>query len=290
MTDITCVVDAYDSLGECCLWCPNTRRVWWLDINEPCLQSYDPATGAHQVYPLPGRHCGCAALRRSGGLVLALDNGLHSFDPATGKLHLLVHAEPNEPGNRYNDGRCDRRGRLWIGTMDIGIQRASGSFYRISSDRSVQRLFDGITIPNSTAFSPDDRTLYFADSPRRQIWAFDFNLHAGTIGDRRVFASVSGPGFPDGSCVDAGGFLWNAEYAGRRLTRYAPDGRVDRTIELPVTNPTCCCFGGEALDTLYVTSATAPPEPGKATPSPMQGGLLALNVGVRGLPEAAFGG
>ena len=291
MTEIACVVDAYDALGECCLWCPVTRQVWWLDIQRPSLQSYDPLTKEHRVHPLPGRYCGCAALRKSGGLVLALDGGLHGFDPATGKLSFLCQPESNEPGNRYNDGRCDRRGRLWIGTMDVNICCASGSFYRVSADRTALRLFDGITVPNSTAFSPDDRTLYFADTPRHAIWAFDFNLHAGTIGDRRLFADLSSRrGLPDGSCVDAEGFLWNAEYGGHRLTRYAPDGRVDRTIELPVTNPTCCCFGGENLDTLFVTSATAKPKPGQGTPAPMEGGLLALNVGVRGMPEAAFAG
>src|ERR1700759_5405060 len=97
MTEITCVVDAYDSLGECCLWCPTTKRVWWLDINRPSLQSYNPATREHRVYPLPGRHCGCAALRKGGGLALALDDGLHAFDPETGKLRFLCHPEPNEP-------------------------------------------------------------------------------------------------------------------------------------------------------------------------------------------------
>jgi sugar lactone lactonase YvrE len=122
------------------------------------------------------------------------------------------------------------------------------------------------------------------------IWAFDFNLHAGMIGERRVFADLTARnGFPDGSCIDAEGFLWNTEYGGHRLTRYAPDGRTDRTIELPVTNPTCCCFGGENLDTLYVTSATPAPKPGRESGA-MEGALLALAVGVRGLPEAAFGG
>jgi sugar lactone lactonase YvrE len=174
--------------------------------------------------------------------------------------------------------------------MDIDIRRASGSFYRVSADRTVLRMFDGITVPNSTAFSPDDRTLYFADTPRHVIWAFDFNLHAGMIGDRRVFADLTArKTFPDGSCVDAEGFLWNAEYGGHRLTRYAPDGRPDRTIELPVTNPTCCCFGGENLDTLYVTSATPARKPDGPTIA-AEGGLLAIDVGVRGLPEAAFGG
>jgi len=290
MTEIACVVEAHDALGECCLWCPATRRVWWLDILKPCLQSFDPASGEHRATPLPGQNCGCAALRASGGFVLAMDSGLHGFDPATGQMDFLLHAEPGEPANRYNDGRCDRRGRLWIGTMDAGIRRPSGSFYRIGADHSVLHLFDGITVPNSTAFSPDGRTLYFADTPRHLIWAFDLDLDEGTIANRRVFADLTGrKGLPDGSCIDAEGFLWNAEYGGRRLTRYAPDGRTDRTIDLPVTNPTCCCFGGDALDTLYVTSAGVPSKPAGRAPS-IEGALLALDVGVRGLPEAAFSG
>jgi sugar lactone lactonase YvrE len=287
MTDIVCAVEARDSLGECCLWCPVSRKVWWLDIQRPCLQSYDPASREHRVYSLPGRFCGCAALRQSGGFVVALDNGIHGFQPEAGTLEFLVHAEPEHPGNRYNDGRCDRRGRLWIGTMDVEIRKPLGSLYRIGPDRSVLQLFDGITVPNSTAFSPDDRTFYFADTPRHMIWAFDFDLEAGTIGNRRVFADLTGRNaLPDGSCVDADGFLWNAEYGGHRLTRYAPDGRMDRTIELPVTNPTCCCFGGDDLGTLYVTSA----RPADASPNAIDGALLALRPGVRGLPESRYAG
>ena len=287
MTKIACVVEAHDTLGESCFWCPITGRVWWLDILKPSLQCFDPVKREHQVYRLPARLCGCVVPRKSGGFVLATENGLHGFDPSNIWLQYLLHVEPNEPENRYNDGRCDRRGRLWIGTMDVELRRPSGTFYRIGPDRSVAAQFDSITVPNSTCFSPDDRTLYFADSPRHAIWAFDFDIDAGMIGNRRVFADLTGrKGLPDGSCIDAQGYLWNAEYAGRRLTRYAPDGRVDRTIELPVTNPTCCCFGGDDLDTLYVTSAAQRlPEP-----APIEGALLALDVGVRGLPEAAFGG
>ena len=155
----------------------------------------------------------------------------------------------------------------------------------------MQKLFDGISVPNSTAFSPDDRTLYFADTPRHAIWAFDFDIAAGAIANRRVFADLTArKGLPDGSCVDAQGFLWNAEFAGTRLTRYAPDGRVDRTVELPVTSPTCCCFGGATLDTLYVVSSTHRHTAEQRAAEPCSGGLLALDVGVRGLPEATFGG
>jgi sugar lactone lactonase YvrE len=287
MTEITCAVEAHDTLGESCFWCPITRRVWWLDINKPCLQSFDPSSRDHRSYPLPGRFCGCVVPRKSGGFLLAKDTGLHGFDPATGRLEPLVAVEPDLPDNRFNDGRCDRQGRLWIGTMDIALRRPSGSFYRIGADRSVLRLIDGITVPNSTAFSPDGRTLYFCDTFQHQIWAFDLDIAAGTIANRRVLVDLRDrKGTPDGSCVDVDGFLWNAEYGGRRITRYAPDGRVDRMIALPVTNPTCCCFGGDNLDTLYVTSAS------QQLPSPaaIEGALLAIDVGVRGLPEAAFAG
>jgi len=291
MTDIACVVQSQDSLGESVIWCPRTRKVWWLDILKPCLQSFDPASGEHKVYPLPGPNCGCAALRASGGFVLAMDNGLHGFDPESGRLEILFHPEPEPPTNRYNDGRCDRRGRFWLGTMDCDICGPSGNFYRLGADRSAQKVLDGISVPNSTAFSPDDRTMYFADTPRHTIWAFDFDIAAGAISNRRVFADLSArKGLPDGSCVDAEGFLWNAEFAGSRLTRYAPDGRADRTVELPVTSPTCCCFGGDKLDTLYVTSSTHVLSPEQRKAEPFSGGLLALNVGVRGLPEAMYGG
>ena len=289
MDDISCVVASHDTLGKSCLWCPVTRKVWWLDILKPCLQSFDPATGRHEVHALPGRNCGNAALRRSGGFVLAMHGGLHGFDPATGAMEFLLHAEPDEPENRYNDGRCDRRGRLWIGSMDREIRTPSGRFYRIGPDRSVLRLFDGISVPNSTAFSPDDSTMYFADTPRHTIWAFDFDLDAGMVSNRRVFVDLTHrKGLPDGSCVDADGCLWNAEYAGHRVVRYTPDGRVDRSIELPVTNPTCCCFGGDNLDTLYVTSASQQLPPRRLRP--YDGGLLAIDTGVRGLPESAYAG
>jgi sugar lactone lactonase YvrE len=151
-------------------------------------------------------------------------------------------------------------------------------------------MFGDVSVPNSTAFSPDDRTLYFADTPRHQILAFDFDLVAGTIANRRVFVDLTDrQGLPDGSCVDAEGFLWNAEFAGTRLVRYAPDGRVDRTIAMPVKHTTSCCFGGDNLDTLYVTTASSPLSGEERKTSPA-GSLFALEPGVRGLPEAAFGG
>jgi sugar lactone lactonase YvrE len=290
MTEIACAVEAHDTLGECCLWCPVTKRVWWIDIQRACLQSFDPATRAYQVYPLPGPHVGCIALRRSGGLVVALDHGLHGFDPATGKLQFLVHPEASEPGNRYNDGRCDRRGRLWIGTMDIGIRRASGSFYRISADRSVLRLFDGITVPNSTAFSPDDRTLYFADTPDGRLRAYAFDPDDGRLGPMRVLLdSGAVPGRPDGATVDAEGCVWSARYEGACVARITPEGDVDRVVALPATRVTSCTLGGRDLRTLYITTARQKLTDAELAAQPHAGAVFALRVATPGLSEPRFG-
>jgi sugar lactone lactonase YvrE len=166
-----------------------------------------------------------------------------------------------------------------------------GELYRIDPDLKVTRLFGDVKIPNSIAFSADDRTFYFADSREQTIWAFDLDIDSGDITNRRVFANLrGGRGGPDGSCVDAEGFLWNAHFGHSRVVRYAPDGRVDRTIEFPATNLTCCAFGGDKLDVLYVTSARILLNPDQLAAQPMAGALFAVAPGVRGLPEAAFAG
>src|SRR6185503_10507403 len=128
--------------------------------------------------------------------------------------------------------------------IDPAPREPSGALYRIAPDGACERMRSGITVPNSIAWSPDGRVMYFADSPRRKIWAFDFDPASGAMSNERVFAATH-PGYPDGSCVDADGCLWNAEYHGGRVVRYTPAGKIDRVIELPVGNPTCCCFGGK---------------------------------------------
>ena len=231
-----------------------------------------------QRRPAPGRR-----LRAGDEL------GLHGFDPATGKLEFLLHPEADAPDNRYNDGRCDRRGRLWIGTMDREIRTPSGRFYRIGPHGTVLTLFDGISVPNSTAFSPDDSTMYFADTPRHTIWAFDFDIDAGMISNRRVFADLGyRNGLPDGSCVDADGYLWNCEYAGHRVVRYAPNGRVDRTHRTAGDEPDVLLLRRrQSRHALRHQRRAAAHARAKRR---HDGGLLAVAVGVRGLPEAAYWG
>jgi sugar lactone lactonase YvrE len=291
MTDtLHCIVNGRDQLGETPIWCPRTEKIWWIDIERPKLQSFDGRTGKHEVYPFEAAFLGSLALHRDGGFVIALDNALHHFDPETRKLTRLVDVEPADAGTRLNDGRCDRQGRLWIGTMDAAIEKPLGSFYRIDPDASAHRLFGDIIVTNSITTSPDDRLLYMSDTRRFKIWAFDMEPSSGHISNKRVFADYTGlAGRPDGACVDADGYLWNAAFAGAQVIRYAPDGKVDRAINLPTTNPTCVCFGGPELDTLYITTATKFLSVETLARETWSGGLLAIKPGVKGLPEPMFG-
>ena len=295
MAAAECVLECADALGECALWCTRTRRLWWVDIRAPSLQSYEPGSGEHGVYRLPGRAAGCFAVRESGGYLLALDNTLVAYDTSTGVQQRIADPEPGKPRNRLNDGRCDRRGRFWVGSMEVappGVAPGEhGSLYRVGADRTASRMLSGLQIPNSIAFSPDDRTFYFSDTRKKLIWSFDFDIDTGDIAKRRVFADTRDhPGGPDGACVDAEGCLWSAEYRGGRVVRYTPDGSIDTVISLPVTQATSCAFGGEALDTLYITTARQNLTPEQLAAQPLAGALFAARPGVRGLPEPRYCG
>ena len=287
---VACAVDSNNILGEVPAWDVAEQALYWVDIEGCLLQRYEPATAAVRRWRLPERVC-ALALRRRGGLVLALASGFALFDPDSGAVTRLAAPEAHLPHNRMNDGKCDRHGRFWAGTMDDTCREGTGALYRLDPDGSCHRMEDGIGISNSLAWSPDDRVFYFADTLRRTIFAYDFDGDSGTIANRRVLTDCADqPGTPDGSTVDAEGYLWNAQWDGWRLVRYAPDGRVDRIVALPVQKPTSCMFGGPDLSTLYVTSAVWDLRGEDLAGQPHAGGLLALDVGVHGLPEARFAG
>jgi sugar lactone lactonase YvrE len=284
------VVDCRNTLGEVPVWDVAEQALYWVDIEGCLLQRFEPSTGAIRQWRLSERVC-ALALRKSGGIVLALASGFVFFDPPTGNIERLAAPEADRPNNRMNDGKCDRRGRFWAGTMDDRLTAPTGALYRLDPDLSCHCMESGIGISNSLAWSPDDRVFYFADTLRRTIFAYDFDLASGAISRRRVFADCADqPGSPDGSTIDAEGYLWNAQWDGWRLVRYAPDGRVDRVVALPVQKPTSCMFGGPDLATLYVTSAIWDLRGEALAAQPHAGGVLALDVGVRGLPESRFAG
>ncbi|SFU22696.1 SMP-30/gluconolactonase/LRE family protein [Mesorhizobium sp. YR577] len=286
---IECVVQNHDQLGETPLWCERTQKIWWVDIEQPRLQSFDPATGTHQAVEMPGTYLGSQALTVSGSRMVAIDLELQLFDTETATATSFAIVEQGVD-NRLNDGRVDPRGRLWIGTMDNQLHRPNGGLYRVDPDGTATRMAGDIIVSNGIAFSPDGTTLYFTDTRRHVSWAFDLDLDDGAITNRRVFADYSATGDrPDGACIDVDGCLWTAFFAGGRIVRYRPDGAIDRQIALPVTNPTCLCFGGKDLKTLYVTSATKFLSSEQRAAEPLAGSLFAIEGVGQGLPENRFG-
>jgi sugar lactone lactonase YvrE len=245
-------------------------------------------TGALEVIPV-AEIVGSIAFRARGGMLAATKSGIHFLDTGTGRLEPAARPETQLPDNRFNDGRCDRQGRFWAGTMSDARRDPVGTLYRLDADLACTPLRNAIIIPNSLAWSPDGRTMYFADTFRHTIWAWDYDPATGAATRERVFADT-GAGRPDGSCVDADGCLWNAEYGAARIVRYTPGGKVDRAVELPVDNPTCCCFGGPGLDELYITSARQRLSAADLARQPLAGSVLAVRPGVRGLPESRFAG
>ncbi len=276
-------------LGECPLWCERTDRLWWVDVLTPALWCHDPATGETTRHAVPARRLGSIALRQEGGLLLACDDGLYAYAPESGERCFLVDPEPDGAGRRKNDGRADPAGNFWVGTLEEQGYAPVGRLYRVGADRTVTVVAEELSIPNSLAFDAGRGRMYLADSRAYEIWVFDHDAESGEVSNRRRFASIAPPARPDGSCIDAEGYLWNAEYSGGRLVRYAPTGERDRAIALPVSHPTCCCFGGRDLETLYVTSALEPLTARERADEPLAGRVLALDVGLSGRPEFRVG-
>lgn len=276
-----------DILGECPLWSAAEQALYWVDIRQPAIRRLDHRSGEVRSWPLP-ELVGSIALAGPGRLLVALGQGLSMFDTAGGTLSPIARLQAPVEGHRFNDGRCDPRGRFWVGTMHNLTRAPEGSLYRFDGAAGLVEQRSAICIPNSLAWSPDGGTMYFADSLRHTIFAHDYDLSRGQMGAPRVFATTAPPAFPDGSTVDAEGCLWNAEFHGSRLVRYASDGRVDRVLELPVTRPTCCAFGGPGLATLYITTTSQRMSADELAAQPLAGALLAVDVGVCGLPEPQF--
>ena len=277
-------------LGEGPTWSAADNCLTWVDILAPAVLRSDASTGMTTSVRMP-ELIGAIVPRRRGGFVAAMQGGFKAVDLATGATSMIADPEANRPGNRFNDGKCDKRGRFWAGTLAMDTSPEAGSLYRLDADGRVSVMETAIHVSNGLGWSPDDRRFYFTDTGRRSIFVYDFDLDSGEIHNRRLFASVpEDSGSPDGLAVDAEGFVWSAHWDGWCITRYDPDGKVDRVIHLPVPRPTSCVFGGPDLTTLYVTSARIRLSAQQLAESPLSGSVFAVDTGVRGLPDQAFAG
>jgi sugar lactone lactonase YvrE len=282
VSDGTCI------LGESPIWCTKRRVLYWVDIRAPALHALAPQSGALQRWSLPDL-CGAVVLTDRDEVILAMRTGLFGFDPATGTLSPLLQPEPESLGNRLNETKCDRGGRIWCGTMRDYGAATTGSLYRITPDLHCARVLEGITVPNALGWSPDDRVMYFADTREGRIRAYAFDAEAGKLGAMRVLIDADAlPGRPDGATVDADGCVWSARYEGSCVARITPDGRVDRVIDVPASRVTSCALGSADLRTLYITTARQRLTAAELEAQPHAGAVFAVRVSTPGLPEPRF--
>jgi sugar lactone lactonase YvrE len=288
MSAFECVLDVKASLGECPVWSVADQALYWVDINAPALNRFDPAAGVNTAWPMPSS-IGCFALRMRGGFVAALRDGIWFVD-RDGKPERRIADAPYDPAHhRFNDGRVDAQGRLWAGTMNEQRDANTAALYRLEANLKLTPVITDIMISNGLAFSPDGRTLYHADTPARTVCAYDFDAATAAISNRREFARFdSESDRPDGAAVDREGCYWSAFYRGGKVVRISARGKLLAEYPVPALCPTMCAFGGPDMRTIYVTSARQYREPAELARLPQSGGIFAMRVDTPGQVEPKF--
>jgi len=286
---VRCVIPYSAFLGEGPQWLPASRSLLWVDILAPAVNVSQLGTGDTRSLPL-GELVGVVVPRRRGGFVAAAQSGFRALDLQSGEMAALA-SPPDMAGRRFNDGKCDAAGRLWAGTLALDASPERGALYRLDTDGTLSEIERGFHICNGMAWNPDSSRFYLADSGRRVIYVYDYDLASGNASNRRVFASFeAADGMPDGLAMDARGHLWCAMWDGWALRCYAPDGTLERTVALPVPRPTNVAFGDDDLKTLYITTARIRLSATQLAAAPLSGSVLALRVDAPGMPVGEYGG
>jgi sugar lactone lactonase YvrE len=279
-----------DALGEGPLWDVEEQRLYWIDSYGPAIHRADARGSDRASWRVP-EPIGALALRRKGGAVLALRSGFHFFDFDSGEAQRINETQPGELRPRLNDGKVDPRGRFIAGSMDYEEREGVGKLFRLDPDLTLTVLDTGIICSNGPCWSPDGATFYFADTTRRVIYAYDYDIETGDVRSRRILTSFETlRGLPDGATVDEDGYIWSVEVYSGRLIRFDPAGVVDRVVGLPVQSATSITFGGADLDIAYVTSMARPM--GYQYHREKEAGCVFAvhGLGVHGRPEPRFAG
>jgi L-arabinonolactonase len=304
MIEIEHLCHSQDGLGETPIWVEEEKSLYWSDHVGPSIDPSDKRrpmvkrihwlTRELTVWEMP-EQIGSFGFRKQGGIIAGTNSGFCAIDLENAGFEKLVDPEPDRPYNRLNDGKVDRRGRYWCGSMDTRLKEKTAYIYRLNPDLTCQRMAEDFSFvcSNGIAFDPEDTRMYFGDTKGGMIYVFDFDIEEGRISNRREFFSVAnhGPAIVDGATVDADGYYWFALNLGGKILRVDPKGRLDREIDMPVRTPTCVTFGGDNDETLFVTSQQTFLMPGELERFPHTGDLFAIHgLGVRGLPEPRFAG
>lgn len=285
------IIDVENTLGEGVQWNHRDNSVWWTDIQECRLYRLQWPGRELEVFETPERLCAFAFTDRDNCIVAAFESGFALFDYRQGEVLWQKTLLPENSGMRFNDGRIDRQGRFWAGTMvedDSRCADGSAGLFRLDADGSVTQVAGDIQISNGCAWDPQSEHFYFADTPRRKLYRYDFDAETGNISNRRLFARTPMHRYPDGATVDAEGNLWSAQWRGARVERYDADGRSLGAVTLPVSQTTCVAFGGENMDLLFVTSARESLSEWTLDRERCAGGLFVLQTPFRGLQDPVF--
>lgn len=283
------LVPVQDTAGETPIWIPDEQALYWIDLGSQKVHRYDPADGQTRDWSLDVPITALAR-RGKGQWILATKTGLYFWDQHENSTTFIVDPEADNPAVRFNDGAIDPKGRFLIGTLnEQDLNAPDGSLYRLDPNLSIHRLDTGYAVANGIGFSPDGGTLYVTDMFNSRILAYDYDVDAGTVSNRRTFVDVpADAGLPDGLIVDSDGFIWSAHWGGWRVTRYAADGKIEREIRLPVANVTCMAFGGRELNVLYITTAWFMLSDEERAAQPQAGDLFGIETDVTGQLEPEF--
>jgi L-arabinonolactonase len=285
------IIRAANVLGEGVLWDDGAATLWWTDIQSRELLRFDWTTRTLERIVLPHRLGSFGLIEGGSDIIAAFDSGIALFHPDDATLQWISRPAAGLPQLRFNDGRVDRQGRFWTGTMVEGKSAgAEASLYCVNAEGATDERQGGLRITNGICFSPDGGILYLADSPRAIIYRYALDRATGTLHGRQIFARTTGGAVPDGANVDEDGCIWSAQWGGSRIVRYTPDGKIDRELNVPVSQPTCVAFGGPDRGLLFVSSAREGLSAAELAQQPHAGDVLVYRVGVRGLPEPRFRG
>ncbi|WP_456276843.1 SMP-30/gluconolactonase/LRE family protein [Bacillus sp. AK128] len=285
------VVDSQSILGEGPSWDEKSKKLYWVDIIGKTFYKYDPLTGGNRAV-LTDQLVGAIAPKASGGVIMALQNGLHVYDWDSDQLMKIHDPESDQPNNRFNDGKCDPAGRFWAGTMDIDGEKGKGSLYVMNSNLEVARVLENVSISNGIAWSPDFSSMYFIDTPTQQVVRFSYDIKTGEITDPKpVITFPKEIGSPDGMTIDEEGMLWIAHWGGHGISRWNPElGKQLEFISVPSANVTSCSFGGDELNELYITTARIGTSKEDLDQYPKAGGLFRIKMNIKGGRTFSFSG
>jgi sugar lactone lactonase YvrE len=284
------VLNIKAQLGEGAIWNPEDNRLWWVDIEKGILHIFNPADGSDKEYPM-GRRIGTVVPTLAGKALVALEDGLNFFDPATGEFSFITDPEAHLPPIRYNDGKCDPAGRLWVGSM--GMESPidfRASLYRLDHDLQIHKMLDSITVSNGICWSLDGTKMYYIDTPTMKVRVFDYDKETGSISNGKIAVEIpAGMGGPDGMTIDSEGNLWICLWGGACVGCFDPEtGDLLRKIDVPAKNVTSCAFGGKDLKTLFITTASISMSQEDAQKYPLAGNLFAIDLDVKGVPAFFF--